>query len=43
MSYAICSAFMFWKESGLSDMAEDPLCFHVKDLNIEEQMVLKWI
>jgi hypothetical protein len=36
MSYAICSACMFWKESGLSGMAEAPLCFHVEDLNIEE-------
>jgi hypothetical protein len=26
----------FWKEFVLSDMAEDSLCFHVKDLNVEE-------
>jgi len=38
MSYAIGSAFMFWKESGLSDMAEAPLCFHMEDLNVEEWM-----
>lgn len=36
MCYAVCSAFVFWKESGLNDMAEAPLCFHINDLNIEE-------
>jgi hypothetical protein len=25
------------------DMAEAALCFHMEDLNVEEQMVLKWI
>jgi hypothetical protein len=43
MIYAVCSGFMFWKESGLSDISEAPLCFHINDLNVEEKMVLKWI
>jgi hypothetical protein len=36
MSFAICSAFMFWKESGLNDMGEAPLCFHMEDLVVVE-------
>ena len=34
MQFAVLLCFE--KNSGLSDMAEAPLCFHIKDLSIEE-------